>query len=554
MRVPFDLADRVGLVEVKRSLGMGRLADARLFGPLITANLTRAFAMIRTEQPDRSRCNAIINRCFDVLLSEADRIFIPRTAEVDHELAAQEVMSDDRLTELEHQIASRKLTDALRFSAERRLQQLGLDSPKLAPAELDLVTLGLLRAQAEQERLIQFRLREPLLPYSPTDPLALSDTPFTSRHYVGARHGEPIGPTVGDAVATYLSAKRASWRAKTYGTNSQKLSFLVQHLGGPTPITSVTPGDVRTYRDQVKTLRLNHRCGAGTSFVERQTASEEHRIKPKTAAAIYEAAKSFFRWARSEGYIDVNPAQDIALALPKTQKGKKPRRPFTAEELEKLFQSPSFIGFKSGRRRFDPGKLQVRDARWWVPVLGYYTGARLGELVQLHVSDLHLEGPIPYIAIREEDGGEIGSGTEKHVKSHAGVRDVPLHPDVMTLGFRDFVATRRKHHKAKPRLFWEIAFGSDGQASSLFSKWFGRLLDKCGLPDRSLVFHSFRHGMEDAFRDRLTPQYVTDQVIGHEDGKTSSDYGQGVSLEVAYEAVRNLPLKLPIRELTHPSE
>ena len=86
---------------------------------------------------------------------------------------------------------------------------------------------------------------------------------------------------------------------------------------------------------------------------------------------------------------------------------------------------------KSVKRRFEPGDVRCKDAYFWLPILGYYTGARLGELVQLHLDDVILTGPIPFIRITEE-GGEQGTAHAKSVNSNAGVRQVPLHPDVLT--------------------------------------------------------------------------------------------------------------------------
>jgi integrase len=132
--------------------------------------------------------------------------------------------------------------------------------------------------------------------------------------------------------------------------------------------------------------------------------------------------------------------------------------------------------------------LILRDAWYWIPILGYLTGARLGELVQLHVSDIHLEGTVPFIEITDANGGPLGSGEEKHVKSSAGLRKVPLHPVLLALGFPEFVRGRRDDRRARKRLFYEVAYGADGQASTVFSKWFARLLDKVGLSDPALVF------------------------------------------------------------------
>lgn len=57
-----------------------------------------------------------------------------------------------------------------------------------------------------------------------------------------------------------------------------------------------------------------------------------------------------------------------------------------------------------------------------------------------------------------------------------------------------------------------------------------------------LVFHSFRHTAQDAFKNALTPQYVTDRIIGHAGGQVSDAYGEGVSLAVMQKAVSEMAL------------
>lgn len=125
----------------------------------------------------------------------------------------------------------------------------------------------------------------------------------------------------------------------------------------------------------------------------------------------------------------------------------------------------------------------------------------------------------------------VSSQPHKHVKSAAGVRKISLRPDVMELGFAEFVGRRRKS-KISVRLFHTVKFGADQQASTVFSKWFARLLDKQGLKDPSLTFHSLRHGVQDAMRDAKQPQYVIDRMFGHASGTTASQYGVGAAMEV----------------------
>jgi hypothetical protein len=68
-------------------------------------------------------------------------------------------------------------------------------------------------------------------------------------------------------------------------------------------------------------------------------------------------------------------------------------------------------------------------AKRWVPWLCAYSGARVGEIVQLRRQDVRVEGIIAFIVISPE------AGTVKGKKA----REVPLHPDLVEQGFLQFV-------------------------------------------------------------------------------------------------------------------
>lgn len=196
------------------------------------------------------------------------------------------------------------------------------------------------------------------------------------------------------------------------------------------------------------------------------------------------------------------------------------------------------------------GSHIVKDAKYWLPILGYYTGARLGELVQLQLKDIVLEGGHPYLDLNDD----AGSGSSKHIKSEAGVRQIPIHSDVFKLGFGEFVAKRSKSRKSGERLFREVGLGKDGQASTQFSKFFARLMDKVDLSDPTLTFHSFRHGAIDAFRAANLAPYTIDAIIGHSSGKVSAAYGNGPCLEQKAEAIANMKLPLHLPSILLPKE
>jgi integrase len=556
MRVPADLQERLGVLEVRRSLKVQSAPKAQALALRYAVRLKDLFEMIRTTDLSKADIVALVQACFADLVVQAEGRTPPKSHDPDMELAWLAHLADEYERDLQRQIRRHQYDPDVVMHAKRLLEAHGVDLDVLPPAVREDLLEGLARGMAEQQRLHLVRLNDRLVPYAPTDPLfhdpvgkPVGAASSTDQRPL-ARIEPSVGPTTGEAVETYLQSKRRSCTAKTHVSRSRHLSYLTEHLGCDTPMADVTIQQVGEFRDALERLRSNHHVGAGKSFVSRQTNDLETRITPKTASLILDSAKAFFRWSARRYLGDKNPAASITIEMPKALKSKKSRRPFTGEELECLFSAPLFTGCKAPRRRFEPGEWVIQDARYWIPLLGFFTGMRLGEIVQLHLRDAYVDGPIPYLDVTDDESGEIGSGTEKHIKTNAGIRMIPLHPQLIELGFADFVRSRRGAKRTDTRLFWEVAFGQDGQASTVYSKWFARLLDKVGLTDPKLVFHSLRHNAEDALRNALLHREVVDGIMGHEVPGEGSTYGDGVSLETAYSAIKAMKLKVRFEDGT----
>lgn len=505
--------------------------------------------MIRSEELSRDNARELVLSCFVDLCAETEAQggFVPSTGEPDQERFEQREMAQERIGDLASQLSASKFDGSVRCRAEELLSTRALTLGQLPAARQADVLSGVARALVEQQRLFLLRMEDRLARAEPVDTLFKDRAPAVSAVCAVStplfENIAPVrGPTVGEAVQLYLASGEKKWVRKTFMARQWQLRYVEEHFGAGTTLVQINSHHVRAYRDGILALRANHGRTSSQSFLEKQTDNADRRIASKTAALIFEPAKAFFRWcAKTEGMIPKNPAEDVQIAAESKQKGQKSRRPFLRGELEKLFSAPLFKGCKSRHRRYLPGNKVIWDAKFWIPVLAHYSGARMGELVQLHLSDVRLDGEVPYFSINEEND-PASPEHRKHVKSDAGVRLVPIHPDVLELGFGEFLANRRTGRKSSDRLFPEVSYGSDGQASTVFSKWFARFLDEAGLSDPALVFHSFRHNAQDAFRDAREPQYVIDRIIGHYDGAVSSAYGNGVSLAVAYEAVKGMRL------------
>src|SRR5687768_14137237 len=99
------------------------------------------------------------------------------------------------------------------------------------------------------------------------------------------------------------------------------------------------------------------------------------------------------------------------------------RLPYDAGDLKKLFSDEAVE-----RRKGKP-------ADEWLPFLALYTGGRLEELGQLRTADVREHDGVTYLAIEGGDG--------KRIKNRSSRRRIPVHPELVGLGFLSFVARQR---------------------------------------------------------------------------------------------------------------
>jgi integrase len=185
----------------------------------------------------------------------------------------------------------------------------------------------------------------------------------------------------------------------------------------------------------------------------------------------------------------------------------------------------------------------ARSERWkapiWVPLIAAFSGCRLNELGQMETGDIKNHYGIPSFFVRterdpEEEGDELdlsGSDQQRSVKTDAGYRIVPIHAELIKIGFLNYVKQRADQGR-KPgspaRLFPEWNKATDGYYSSKFSRWFNQqLLPKLKLKSKAYVFHSLRHSFKDAMRDSSIKDETQNRFIGHSTGHVSEEYGSG---------------------------
>ncbi|CAJ7160622.1 putative phage integrase [Burkholderia pseudomallei] len=217
-----------------------------------------------------------------------------------------------------------------------------------------------------------------------------------------------------------------------------------------------------------------------------------------------------------------NPATGVKVGERKNAKAA--RLPFDLPALTAIFASTVYV--EGARPAGGAG-----DAAYWLPLLGLLTGARIEELAQLRPEDIYEE------VYRAADDSErrcwvmriTDEGEGQGLKNASSVRRVPLHAELLSRGFLDYVRSQR----GKPRIFPALKPDNKGAESGNWSKWFSKHLRRqCGVTNPKMVFHSFRHLFKDLCRTSAVPEDVADALQGHSTASASRRYG-GLSYPLA---------------------
>ena len=178
----------------------------------------------------------------------------------------------------------------------------------------------------------------------------------------------------------------------------------------------------------------------------------------------------------------------------------KPRTVWSVLQLSALLSQPLFTKYEL------PHLAKAgADAGYWIPLLALFNGARLAELCQLKLVDVEAKEGIWGIDINTEDG--------KRLKSQASHRWVPIHSELVRLGFLEYVeAMRESGHES----LWPAMHLREGKPSHGFSWWFNnyprRAVKDMALPD----FHSFRHTVRTKLMKAGISDKIRDAITGHE--------------------------------------
>lgn len=320
------------------------------------------------------------------------------------------------------------------------------------------------------------------------------------------RPARPVPDSLGPeapkgAAAQPLSAIVDKW-AREQGPRSKtlrKAHAIVAEFDALTegaPIGAVTADHIQAYK-------------------ERLVASG---VAPATGNNKLNLLRAVIRFALASRIIKTDPCDGISI---KPGKGRaKARIAYERDHLAALFSSAVW----SADERPVAGK---GEAAYWLPLMALYSGARLEELGQMRLSDI---GPETYLAADDSEAvATVFRIVEDEadgltVKNAGSIRRVPVHPELIRLGFLRYVEGLRE--QGEKWLFPNLDPDRDGTRTAAWSKWFGRWLrTKAKITDKRVTFHSFRHSFKHYARQVGIAPDVQNEITGHDTGDIADDYG-----------------------------
>jgi integrase len=189
-------------------------------------------------------------------------------------------------------------------------------------------------------------------------------------------------------------------------------------------------------------------------------------------------------------------------------------------------------GCASEARRSEPGPHIIRDARFWLPILALYQGARLEELADLYGRDVRRVDETWIVRIEETEGN--AEGRHRRLKTKNATRVVPLHPEIIRLGFLGYV--RDKAPGSDDPLFPDLRpQGKDGKRGPRITRWFVEYRKAIGIYREGVGMHAFRHTANTRLRDAISDWQQERHVaclLGHSqgggEGRERYDKGPGL--------------------------
>lgn len=361
------------------------------------------------------------------------------------------------------------------------------------------VNLGQVHVTGRQDTLDFIKTVQALLD-SPTN--AVPEPP------AGApRTDEPASqPLLSEEIANHIADLTRRRLSPDTITESKHTLRLLLAIVGDGPVAQIKAPQIRAFWEGVRwwpanaTVKPAYRGLSVLEIIARGRADKVPSPSDHTLNKHRQRLGVFFTGLVDTDVISRSPLKGLGPEID-TSTELDTGRPFTPHELKTIFDPANFVPW-----------AQDLPHRWWGPILGLYTGARVNEVAQLYLDDVRQVQGVWGLFVWKNDRNQ-------KIKTQSSIRFIPLAKPVLEAGFLQFLDDMRA--TGHPRLFPHLPAGTrkDGTPNGLgygrqLSRQFSAYLKGFGV-EKGVGFHAFRHTLSTELTEAGVDVATIAKITGH---------------------------------------
>ena len=327
------------------------------------------------------------------------------------------------------------------------------------------------------------------------------------------------GGLLSSNIKTFIDRKKVEGKSiKEIGSDNKILEEFVE-IVGDFDFSRVTKKEVSYYIDVQTKLPPNRKKSQKyrdltIKQVMELNLSQKETQTPQNINKRLSKLSVFGNWGVRQGLLLTNPFSGMK-SLVKKQPNR--RQPFTTDDLKKILKPETYLNWTINfEHPYKIHKVNNKLPYYWVFLLGIFSGMRTNEMCQLRLSDLNKVDKIWFMFVEDSENTKV--------KTESSIRKIPLHPQLIELGFIDYVGNLRK--KKKTRVFWELREDRDGFASKVSRHYNEKFLPAIGVWEKhKKVLYCTRHTFINKLYSEKVDENVIKTLVGHEKEFTMKHYG-----------------------------
>ncbi|MCO5098685.1 MAG: phage integrase N-terminal SAM-like domain-containing protein [Rhodocyclaceae bacterium] len=286
-----------------------------------------------------------------------------------------------------------------------------------------------------------------------------------------------------ELMKALLAEKGSFWAP---ATRIEYESALDQFIGivGDRPAGEVTSRDIASYTDHLRNTK---------------------QVKQRTIDKKLGPIAALFKLAQRDGDFPAGDLPTKGHFLFVKSKGRRAER-----------SGYAFLNNDDLAKIFAPANLLVckKPHEFWLPLLGIFTGARLNELCQLDVADIHNNKEGTWVI------NFVDSNEKKRLKTEASIRTIPLHPSLIDAGFLDYLDDLRGI--GAQRIFPYLRYTEKSGFGDVAGEAYARYIKRIKLEGSGKVYHSLRKTANDTLAKKSVQEEHRCAWMGHDHATINS--------------------------------